>query len=105
MALAAAQEVTPTTETNTTRPTVRSREAAQASLGTGTDAAHWSTRFRKAGDCEKPPKAVDPTSTARTDTPPGLTGMVVRWSIGLIAVIRPVTGLRRNGASRDTAIL
>ncbi len=56
-ARAAAQKVTPTTDANTTRPTVRSREAAHASLSTGTEAECWSIVARSS-ETVPPPSAV-----------------------------------------------
>ena len=64
-----------------------------------------SAKPRQVGDDEKLSNAVDPSSTASITTTPGRTGRDGRWSNGLPMTIFPVVRLRRNGESRDTAML
>jgi hypothetical protein len=67
--------------------------------------ASRSAKFRQVTEDEKLSNAVDPRSTASTATTPGRIGNDSRWSKGLPIAILPVFGSRRNGDSRDTAML
>ena len=65
----------------------------------------WSEKPRHVGDDEKLSNAVEPSSTASNTTTPGRTGSDGRWSSGFPMTILQVSRLRRNGESRETAML
>ncbi|GAB4698490.1 hypothetical protein MOKP118_19220 [Mycobacterium avium subsp. hominissuis] len=83
---------------------MRSTDDASAG-GAANSRVSRSEKPRQVGDDEKLSNAVEPSSTASSTTTPGRTGSDGRWSSGLPTTIRPVRGLRRNGDSRETAML
>src|SRR5271166_459283 len=105
VARAANEKVSATTEMKMTNPTVRSADNDTVTGTSPTAFASRSAELRHVTDDEKLSNAVEPSSTAKIATTPGRIGNDNRWSNGLPIAILPVSGLRRNGDSREIAML